>query len=101
MFSVDTVKVSELPFVSLLNCRNLPSVPGIYFVLDASADVRYIGLSKDLRARWMAHHKYDAFQSLGAISVAYLTVSDISLLSSIEVALIKHFKPDMNTSKGG
>jgi excinuclease UvrABC nuclease subunit len=82
--------------VALTKKDQLPNVAAIYFVLDAAKDVLYIGRSKSLCFRWQSHHHYARFESLPDIRIAWLTVSDMTLLPDIEKALIAHFQPPLN-----
>jgi len=81
--------------------NKLPSISGIYFVLDAFETVRYVGLSKNLKLRMASHRKAETFQLLGEARIAYLAVSDISSLPAMEIALIKRFSPNLNRTIGG
>lgn len=101
MISAESIDIASLPWVTQSDRHTLPSRPGIYFVLDLSGNVRYIGLSKNLRIRWARHHKSKILQEVEGVKIAYLIVSNTSLLAEIEVALIRHFKPDLNFTDGG
>lgn len=101
MFAAEEVDVLGLPFVDLSQKDDLPPVPGIYFAIDEAKKIRYIGLSKNLKHRWRYHHKLESLAKIPGIKIAYLAVSDSSLLGEIEVALINHFRPDLNKTQGG
>lgn len=101
MFNAKDIDIRQLPFVCLESKNSLPKSAGVYLVLDETGKVRYIGLSKNIKGRWAQHHRMQEFSSLGLLKIAYLQVSDSSLLPQIEIALIQHFQPDLNKTKGG
>ncbi|HEY9598423.1 MAG TPA: helix-turn-helix domain-containing protein [Cyanophyceae cyanobacterium] len=74
----------------------MPSIAGIYFAIDSSGRIQYIGRSVNLRQRWLAHHKKAQLGQIGEISLVWLEVSETWLLPEIESALIDWFKPLLN-----
>lgn len=101
MVDIQSVQVLRLHSEPIQNKRNLPGQAGIYFVLDSSDQIRYIGLAKNIRTRWLGHHRLNEFRQLEDPRIAYLLISDVSLLASTETALIEYFQPDMNATIGG
>lgn len=103
MFTASEIDVFSLPSVPIKLRLTLPSVTGIYFVIDRFNVVRYIGLSRNIRTRWYAgaHHVFDYLSKEDGAKIAYLEITDVSLLKTAEVVFIKHFKPDLNKSNGG
>ena len=92
------INVSELPTVPF-GCRSeLPKVPGIYFALDEYGQILYLGRSVDIERRWGNHHRFKQLERLGCKQLAWLLVSDPSLLPSIESALISFHRPPLNNS---
>ncbi|MBD1895760.1 GIY-YIG nuclease family protein [Coleofasciculus sp. FACHB-129] len=54
----------------------------------------YIGRANNLYRRWLAHHRWNQFQSLiitENIQIAWLECYDTNLLPEIEKALIRYF----------
>lgn len=90
------VDPSALPSVALTDRHGLPREPGIYFVLSGDEELLYIGRSNSIHTRWRGHHKMRRLAEYRAVRVAWLTVSDESLLAEIETALIHHFRPPLN-----
>ncbi len=93
LFQVNPLTLPSLP---LTKKQNLPGLPAIYFALGNSDEILYIGRSKNLAARWNAHHRYTELKTIGNVRIAWLHCSDESLLSQIEEALIKSFVPPLN-----
>lgn len=90
------IELLDLPSVPLNRRSELPTVPSIYFVINSNGDVQYIGRSVNPRARWMSHHQQSNLVGIGDIKIAWIEISDHSLLPHIETALIHWFKPPLN-----
>lgn len=106
MFSFESVDPQSLPSVDWRKKKDLPQKPGIYFFIDESNAVRYIGMSRNIQRRVSGHNHRKFLQSQPKARVAYLTVSDLAisdpfLIPEIENALIKHFQPDLNITREG
>lgn len=97
--SIDSINPFVLPSLPLTERSNLPSLPGIYFVISESNEVLYIGQSTNLMFRWHStnHNKYRDFINLGNVRIAWLVVEEIDLLI-IEGKLISIFRPPFNTA---
>jgi excinuclease UvrABC nuclease subunit len=93
---LEQVKPSDLPSVPLEQRKTLPECPGIYFAIDNTGIIQYIGRSNNIRQRWLQHHRQSQLEAIGSIQVAWLQVSDSLLLPSIEAALIEYFQPLLN-----
>jgi predicted DNA-binding protein len=96
MINPETIELSSLPSLSLLQRKDLPEVSGIYFVINNQGVIQYIGKSINLKQRWQQHHRLSQLEELPDIKIAWLEVSDHSLLLEIERALIHWFKPSLN-----
>lgn len=99
MLTPESLNLSALPSVPLSNRKQLPSILGIYFAIDSLGVVQYIGQSINIRNRWLNHHRQSELNVVGNVSIAYLEVSEPSLLSEIEWALIEYFNPPLNRLK--
>lgn len=95
----ESLNLSALPSVPLINRKQLPPILGIYFAIDSLGVVQYIGQSINIRNRWVNHHRQSELKVVGNVSIAYLEVSEPSLLSEIEWALIEYFNPPLNRLK--
>lgn len=82
--------------------HQLPDRSGIYFVIDKSDRLLYIGQAKNLRDRWSgkSHHRYKQFarKGLDKITLGYILVS-VSELDRLEKEYINEFNPVLNDSK--
>jgi len=88
--------VESLPSVPLEEKRMLPKSPGIYLAVAENKTVLYIGQSINVCIRWQQHHRFHELSKFGNVRIAWVNVSDPSLLLGIEKALIRHFKPPLN-----
>jgi predicted GIY-YIG superfamily endonuclease len=79
----------------------LPEYSGIYYVLDETNNVWYIGKAKNLRKRWQgkAHHRIYQLESQKKkyFTIYYEQVRE-SQLDSIEKQRIEKYHPHLNTS---
>lgn len=87
------INVNDLPSVEFSDRLSVPRIAGVYFVLDASGDVLYIGSARLLRDRWLQHNKIDIFQHFGAERIAWLALDSIR---TVEKQLIIAMKPPLN-----
>lgn len=94
---LDANKVNplKLPSLPLGWRKGFPSCPAIYFAI-AGKKVLYIGRTAKLFERWKAHHRQAELESIKEVRIAWMEVSDPSLLPAIEKALIQYFKPLLN-----
>jgi hypothetical protein len=84
-----------LPYVDLDDKTDLPSSPGLYFVIDGEA-LLYIGRSKDLNQRWKGHHRYKQIKATAKNpQIAFLDCDDETLLW-VERDVINRFNPTLN-----
>jgi len=96
MISPECIDFSALPSLPIEQRKNLPNTSGVYFVIDSSGNVLYIGRSSNFQQRWIKHHKSDELQKLTNISLTWIEVSETSSLPEIEAALIEWFNPPLN-----
>lgn len=97
MIDPSSLDLSELPSLPMCRKTELPKVSAVYFAIDSFGQVQYIGRSNNIRNRWLkAHHRQSALDGIGDINIAWVEVSDSSLLSHIEQALIDYFDPPLN-----
>jgi hypothetical protein len=87
-----------LPYVDLDDKTDLPSSPGLYFVIDGEA-LLYIGRSKDLNQRWKGHHRYKQIKATAKNpQIAFLDCDDETLLW-VERDVINRFNPALNDTR--
>lgn len=94
-----TIDLMNLPSVPLEMKFQLPQTAGIYFAIDSSNKVQYIGKAKNLRKRWTNHNKFWEIKILNGVRLAWLEISEESQLSLSEKELIKYFNPPLNRIK--
>lgn len=99
MILPECLNLSALPSLPLASRKQLPAVAGIYFAVDSLGAVQYIGRSVNLRQRWLGHHRQSALEVIGNVNIAWLEVSELSLLAETEYEMIKYFKPSLNGLK--
>ena len=90
------INLASLPWLPLDAKTAFPKNPAIYFAIDSTDTIQYIGRSVNPRARWQNHHRYEELESIGNIRIAYLFVDLPDLLAEIETALIEWFDPPLN-----
>lgn len=95
------VVILQLPKVSLQAKELLPEYSGIYYVLDETNKIWYIGQAKNIRKRWQGktHHRIYQLeaQKKKHFTIYYEQVS-VSQLDSIEKQRIEKYHPHLNAS---
>ena len=93
--------ILALPKVSFLAKQLLPEYSGIYYVLDETNNVWYIGQAKNLRKRWQgkAHHRIYQLetQKKKHFTIYYEQVNEPQL-DSVEKQRIEKYHPHLNAS---
>lgn len=89
------VKPWKLPSLPLGWRKGFPKCPAIYFAISGKK-ILYIGKSINLASRWAGHHRLAELEQFEEVRIAWIEVSDRSLLLAIEKALIQYFKPTLN-----
>ena len=91
---------TTLPTLSLQERDRLPSCPAIYFALDSSDRVLYVGKATNLQSRWRDHHRFDQLNRTHkrtAVRLAWFDCSScIAQLSAMETFYIDRYKPLLN-----
>lgn len=94
------LKPGELPSLPLEWRLGLPKCAGLYLVISFTGEVLYVGQSTNLNKRWLSHHRQAELEKIEGVRIAWIEVTDTTLLMSIESALIKHFEPYFNQRRG-
>lgn len=100
MIDIEAVNPFNLPCVDLSNKRRLPTCAAIYFVFDETQTILYIGRTENLAMRWLSHHRYKDVKNSIGVKIAWIEFSDVSLLETVETALIDYFDPVFNVKPG-
>ena len=100
MLDSSTIVFSELPSVVWKDRKKLPKIQCVYFVLDGSRRLKYIGMTVDLQRRFAGHDKYQFFlRVIPYMQIAWIDTPGLSdaEMKGLEIKLIKHFQPPLNT----
>jgi predicted GIY-YIG superfamily endonuclease len=93
--------ILALPKVALQVKQILPEYSGIYYVLDETNNIWYIGKAKNLRKRWQgkAHHRIYQLeaQKKQHFAIYYEQISKFQL-DSLEKQRIEKYHPHLNAS---
>ena len=92
----DLLKISALPWLPLEERSAFPQKRAIYFAIDASNRIHYIGIAENPKTRWSNHHKFPELSKIVGVKIAYFFVNTFDPLRPAETALIKHFQPPLN-----
>lgn len=87
--------ISDLPQLCIQKKAHLPTVSGIYFVLEEET-VLYIGIATNLRERWVQHHRYEELVNKHPTAKIYFQQLEEKSLKDKEAAMINVFKPIYN-----
>lgn len=91
--------ILQLPHISLKSRMLLPEESGIYYVVDETSIIWYIGKAKNLRTRWTgdSHHRLDQLQKQRKKQFTiYYELLPESLLDLIEQQRIELYSPQLN-----
>ena len=97
MIDIQSISPLDLPSMELERCSKLPPVTCVYFAIDSTGSVQYVGQTVNLNRRWIQHHRYGLLSKMKSVRIAYL-VTDTDSLLSIETKLIQWFRPPLNKS---
>jgi predicted GIY-YIG superfamily endonuclease len=97
MISPEKVSLNSLPSTMYQERSKLPSLMGIYFVVEEDR-VIYIGASRNLRNRLNSHDKGKYFNNC---RIFYLALDVNEPLFQVEKAFIQHHKPQRNSAHAG
>jgi len=96
MINPQKLDLKSLPWLPLEEKSSFPRKSAIYFAIDSTEKVQYIGRSNNVYQRWINHHKYNHLANIGNIKISYLFIDNLELLPEIETALIEWYQPPLN-----
>ena len=70
-YTLDVPDIASLPSLALEERKTLPTLPAVYFVYAATGAVLYVGSSKNLRGRWLLHHRQHQFEETQGVRIAW------------------------------
>lgn len=87
----------KLPYVDLLDRKNLPNYPAIYFAIDSQNRVLYVGQATNLATRWKNHRRVYQLQEINKDSLVRIAWQPWTLedLSEAERYFINNSKKDL------
>ncbi len=91
----------QLPSVSLTNRKELPTYSTIYFAIDTSDRILYVGQAQNLAERWKSHHRLHKLAEINKespVRIAWKAWNKEDLAAA-EKILIKQFQPLLNNTK--
>ena len=100
---VDNFNLDNLPAVKLLAKEKLPDTAGIYFAVDESDRLLYIGKAKNINKRWVNHHRYHQLEKINKKNPIFLKwyecENDEIILTQLENYFIETYHPELNQTK--
>lgn len=96
-----TIQINYLPSLAFEHRQDLPTIPAIYFVLNAPREVVYIGEAGNLQIRWIGknHHRTPQMQG-GGYRIHWIHASsDPSVRKTYEQQAIAYFRPLWNRTE--
>lgn len=97
-----TEDILQLPHIGLNSRALLPEQSGIYYVLDETSIIWYIGQAQNLRSRWAgdSHHRLYQLQKQRKKQLTiYYEILAKSQLDAIERQRIENYNPQLNGTK--
>ncbi|WP_198648406.1 GIY-YIG nuclease family protein [Cyanothece sp. BG0011] len=94
--------ILTLPKVALENRKELPSLSGVYYVIDQNNIIWYIGQAKNLQSRWksQSHHRLFQLKSQKKVKFTiYYRTLESSKLNEVEQKEIAKYHPHLNQTK--
>lgn len=93
MIDISTLNPLQLPSIPLGD--KLPNCSCVYFVVDSTGRVLYVGKTKNLAKRWIRHHKIIEVRQIDSVHIAYLECDTDNLDETEKLSIIK-FNPPFN-----
>lgn len=68
MIQPQEIDFKQLPSISLKDRKSLPNSTAVYFALDDNGTIQYIGQAKNIRNRWLGHHKTNQLAKFNTVA---------------------------------
>ncbi|MGQ9864800.1 MAG: GIY-YIG nuclease family protein [Pseudanabaenaceae cyanobacterium] len=88
-------EIFRLPSCTVRTLNRLPSAPGIYY-LTAGWRILYVGKSRNLKARWRNHHRYQQFAALHPFGRLHYRLLSPHQITAYETQEIQRLRPRWN-----
>lgn len=95
MISPTSVNPYSLPSLPLPDAHSLPPISALYFCTSDS-HLLYIGITKDLKQRWEAHHKTIALLNYPDVKIHWLAIAPEQVSKTLESSFIHYWRPKLN-----
>lgn len=91
------MNVLDLQKVAIADIKQLPSIPGVYFVVNQHGETLYVGQSVNIKYRWHgSHHRHvDIAKEEAGVFVAWVACNKDELVEK-ERYFIETLKPSLN-----
>ncbi len=100
---IDSFDLDNLPAVELSAKDRLPATAGIYFAVDNSDRLLYIGKAQNINKRWVNHHRYHQLEKINKKNTIFLKwyecENDENILIQLEKYFIQTYHPELNQTK--
>lgn len=87
--------IDPLQLPSVLLGEKLPNCSCVYFAIDSSDRILYIGRTKNLHKRWKGHQHISELKKIERVRIAYFECS-VDNLDYLEKTMIVQFNPPLN-----
>jgi excinuclease UvrABC nuclease subunit len=89
------INLDELPKVSFRDKSKLPQKAGVYIALNPKAIPLYVGMARNLKRRFTAHHRLQQLSDLSCSVIAWIE-APLDELPLMEKQLIESLSPKLN-----
>jgi DNA-binding Xre family transcriptional regulator len=93
---IENINIHSLLTLPISERKNLPETSGLYFVISGE-EIIYIGVSINLKQRWLTHHKLKTILCFNFLKIAYILL-ERGDLSISEKEAIDYFRPKLNSA---
>ena len=100
---LDRFDLNNLPTIKLSAKDRLPNIAGIYFAVDNSERLLYIGKARNINQRWTNHHRYHQLKKINQRNPVFLKwyecENNENILARLESYFIETYHPELNQTK--
>jgi excinuclease UvrABC nuclease subunit len=93
LYILEVPEISSLPSLPLEERKALPAVGAVYFVCASTGAVLYVGSSKNLRQRWLLHHRQQQLAQTQGIRIAWQVVETTAHRLALEAHCLDVIRP--------
>lgn len=89
---IEDIDPLQLPSVLFIDKKHLPDCSGVYFVVDQSETVIYIGRAENIKKRWLNHHHFDRCSDC---RISWIKAT-VKASMKVEKILVEKIRPRLN-----